>query len=940
MEGLGGPDGSRPSEARQFSARGRRNCLKGAVAAWVCAALLIPAFGRGDDAFSSAPAREDSSATEDAETTGEPESDVSEGTDAGADEERGDLNLLGQTDTSSGESRRNENVQFNLIDNNTLKDLSDRLGTTATLVEEFKVQRGYFGAEYGGSPSSPLHLSPPRISAIHGSLYESHNNSVFDARSFFQVGEVKPARENHYGFTLAAPLWRSAAFWVEGSQQKIRGSVNGNVLVPTLAERTPLTTDPALIPIVERFLGAYPFEAPNRTDIDDRLLNTNSPQVVDTDSATARLDQNWGGNNSLFLQYSFTLQDVKAFQLVAGQNPDTTIRSHEARITWSRVWSPATTAEVSVGFKRVASDLRPEPNAVEPFVSLGRLIESLGPSPTIPIDRAQNRFRYAAQWLHQRGPHQLTAGFELMRFQFNGTETNGHRSNVTFRSDFGRDFLTNLRMGTPTRLRIALGSTHRGFRNWEMQYYLGDEWRISSNLSLNFGLRYEPVTAPVEVNGLSDIPYGCDCNNLAPRFGFAYRLPEGWGVLRAAYGIHYGQIFPVTYGHARFNPPGNIRVVVSQPNLADPLGGRTFEDFNPDDRSSVFALSPDLVAPYSHQYNFSWDLALGDWVELQLGYVGSRSHKLFMLWFTNRAQVVPGIPQTTATVNDRRSDPSHCDIFHLINGSRGYYDAGRVSVALKNWKGLTLNGGYWFSKSMDTGTDYLNTLSSRDARKGRSQSEFGVQQDMKGLSNFDQPHSLLVQFSYDTPKLTTSRPASWLARAFGSWSCSSVVLAKSGTPFSIRSGSDGPGFGNVDGTGGDRPHVIDPGAARPHDWQPGYLPGPSARFGLPVYRPDRAGGQCRPQHLPQGAHRQRQCRPFEELASFLGEEPHLSSRIGEFPEYATVRRAFNPVDFPGLRTDHQHFERRAGLSFSSAIRFLKGTSALNEPGELPGNDLQ
>ena len=323
-------------------------------------------------------------------------------------------------------------------------------------------------------------------------------------------------------------------------------------------------------------------------------------------------------------------------------------------------------------------------------------------------------------------------------------------------------------------------------------------------------MRYEPVTAPVEVNGLSDIPYGCDCNNLAPRFGFAYRLPEGWGVLRAAYGIHYGQIFPVTYGHARFNPPGNIRVVVSQPNLADPLGGRTFEDFDPDDRSSVFALSPDLVAPYSHQYNFSWDLALGDWVELQLGYVGSRSHKLFMLWFTNRAQVVPGIPQTTATVNDRRSDPSYFDIFHLINGSRGYYDAGRVSVALKNWKGLTLNGGYWFSKSIDTGTDYLNTLSSRGARKGRSQSEFGVQQDMKGLSNFDQPHSLLVQFSYDTPKLTTSRPASWLARAFVSWSFSSVVLAKSGTPFSIRSGSDGPGFGNVDGTGGDRPHVIDP----------------------------------------------------------------------------------------------------------------------------------
>ena len=51
---------------------------------------------------------------------------------APAEQKRTDLNILGKTDTASGEARRNENVQFNLIDNNALKDLNLRLGTSAT----------------------------------------------------------------------------------------------------------------------------------------------------------------------------------------------------------------------------------------------------------------------------------------------------------------------------------------------------------------------------------------------------------------------------------------------------------------------------------------------------------------------------------------------------------------------------------------------------------------------------------------------------------------------------------------------------------------------------------------------------------------------------------------------------------------------------------------
>ena len=122
-----------------------------------------------------------------------------------------ELNLMGRTNTAAGESRRNENIHFNLVDNNALKELNVRLGTTATILE-FRPENGYFGAEYGNAPSGVLHLSPLKsvLDGWHGNAYELLQNSIFSARSFFQVGDVKPAHDNEYGFSAGGGLWRGA----------------------------------------------------------------------------------------------------------------------------------------------------------------------------------------------------------------------------------------------------------------------------------------------------------------------------------------------------------------------------------------------------------------------------------------------------------------------------------------------------------------------------------------------------------------------------------------------------------------------------------------------------------------------------------------------------------------------------------------------------------
>ncbi len=716
-----------------------------------------------------------------------------------------ELNLLGRTDSASGESRRNENIVFNLVDNNALKELNVRLGTTATIVQEFRVSQSYFGAEFGTPPASLFAGAGAPRRGFHGTAYAAHLNSATSARAFFQVGPVKPARDNDYGLSANLPLRSGTLLFVEAGQNRQRGSVNGNVLVPRADERTALAADPEARRMVERFLAAYPAEAPNRTDVNPRALNTNSPQSIDGSNARARFDQEVSRRDHLTMDYSLVLQKVDAFQFVAGQNPDTDTRAHKARILWSRQWSPSTVTEASLGYDRIRSYLRPEPNAVGPMVATSGL-ETLGPQGSIPIDRAHNLFRYAAQLRRSAGTHSWYAGGGFVRRQLNGIESDTHRGYYSFANDFGRSGITNLRMGIPSQYILSVGNVFRGFRGSDFQLFLGDTWRTSARMTLRYGIRYQPSLRPTEVNRRNVIPYGCDCNNVAPQLGWAYRLPGGFGLLRAGFGVQYGEIFPVTYSQVRFSPPGSVKLVAMAPNLIHPLTSPGADGKIPKTLGNLYLLDPELATPYSFQYNASWEPDWSSTWKIQLGYVGSRSPKLLIMWYENRGHVVPGIPQTTATINERRPNPDYAEIRWVLNGSRGYYDAARASLVLRAWHRFTVDASYWFSKAMDLGSSYTNTAADADTRISRSQSEYETHRDMKGLSSFDQTHAFLWHGSYQLP---ASERWGWFSRLARDWNLSAVALWKSGTPFTVVSGSDAPGYGNVDGNGNDRPNLLD-----------------------------------------------------------------------------------------------------------------------------------
>ncbi|MFN9892887.1 MAG: TonB-dependent receptor domain-containing protein [Acidobacteriota bacterium] len=686
------------------------------------------------------------------------------------------------------EAMRNENVAVYLIDTNAAKEANVRLGNRVQILTESPVEVSTFAGEQGNPPSAQPFLAPPaKIAARHGELYPRHQNSVFNARAFFQVGGVKPSRQNSFGGRLTGSLGPLGNLTVNLAQRAVRGMVNGNVLVPLLSERSPLTPDPAKRAWINRIFAAYPAEAPNRLDFDPRALNTNSPQRIDATDFDLRLDKRLAGND-LSAFYSRGHQQIDAFQLVAGQNPDTTLQNHTARLTWRRAPSSTLNLQAGITVQRNVSLLVSPPGAVGPRVRFGYQIEELGPDSTFPVDRAQNSFRYGFGGQKIMGRHTLTFGGDATRYQLNGIEANNLRGYYQFANNFGRTAIENLRYGDPTNYEITLGSVSRGFRNWSGQAYVALRSQLHPRLQLYLGLRYSPDGAPYEVNNREPIPYPCDCNNLAPRFSLAWRATNAW-TARAMYAVSFSPVPPVAYGQVRNNPPNAQYIFLQNPDLLNPL--TTATNFKP----SLHTLDPGLVSAYAHQYSLRLERRWTNNTQLRLGYIGSRSFKLPYAFVENRAVFVPGIAPTTGNIDQRRPDPSINELRRVVNAGTAWYDGAQAALDLPSRRGLLVSAVYTFGKGLDNGSDYTATAANKDMLNARPQSMFNMLADRKGLSNFDSTHAFSLQTVYDLPH---------------AFQLSGVGTLKTGTPLTLFIGSDAPGIGNVDGSGGERPNILDP----------------------------------------------------------------------------------------------------------------------------------
>ena len=692
-------------------------------------------------------------------------------------------------------AQRNQNIQINLIDNNALNERLGREGIQATPPRDFTAVRSDYASEFGGMGRNIDIVPLDRRNEYHGELYENLQNGMFNARTFFQVGSVQKAIRNQYGFSLGGPLVRDRlSFLVSSEETRQVGYVNGNVLVPLPSERVPRATDPATYALVARWLTVYPNQLPNRTEIDPRMLNTNTPQTIRNTGGNFRLD--WTISSSRRAAFRYALRDtfIDSFKFVAGQNPNQRFRPQDYNLSYEHDLSNRDVLRLGFNYLRQKSDLSIPPGAVGIYAGLARQIEDLGPKNEFPMHRVRNDFEYLALAAHTRDTHVVEWGGEIRRYQMNDLTSNEARGNFGYSNNFGRTAIENFLFGTASNYKVTIGNLYRGFRNTDAGVFVNDRWKVMDALTLNLGVRYEVVGAPSEVNGLTKFAYHSDRNNVAPRVGFSYTA--GATTVRGGYGIAFARIFPATFQGARFNPPNVQRIVVQNPDLVNPL-----KDWHPapgDQRSTVYLLDENLVTPYMSHYTLELERQIAG-TRVRTAYFGSRTLKLAQSNYTNRAARPEGIPVTSATINDRRPDQRYFGVVKVSNMGRAYFDALQVSAEKRSDGGMVLGGTYTWSKSIDTGTTFSNTQANNDEL--RPQVENGIIQDLKGASSFDVRHSMVI--TYTVP---LHLPTRWLS----GWTVSGTTLLRTGTPFTVEAGSDAPPLGNVDGEWQDRPSILDP----------------------------------------------------------------------------------------------------------------------------------
>jgi hypothetical protein len=731
-----------------------------------------------------------------------------------------------EVETVRGAEERNPNDFVIRLDTNSIKNELTRVGISPRLIQEFRVTSSYYGEQFGYT-LRPIPTTSARrpISDVHGAVYEFHQDNALNARPFFQVGGILPSRRNQYGFSFESPI-KKERLWFDFAWGQIKdsGFVNGDVQVPLASERTPRSSDPQMNAIIGALLKAFPVEVPNLPQVSLRHLNTNSFRDTSSTAFSWHVDYRSPSGDTLAIDHQFQDSTEEPFQFVAGQNPRTLSRPQSIGVNYSHAFSATTAGQIGLNYRRLAVQLLLTQRYLDlvpktllplgtPDVSIGEDVSQIGMvNRGMPRSRFENHYYLTPQITQTRGRQTIFAGGTVLHQWDTDVRSSNARGTIHFAADcistaggpcIPRSAVENFLAGTATRMSITRGNQHNGYRNWEYGFFVQDRVRLRPNFTLQGGLRYELQTVPHEVKDFFKLEYKTDANNFAPQIGFAWNPGSGQTVLRGGYGVAFGSITVGTFSRQASSTESVKSANINTPTLQDWVNPN-FESRSGGSRTSVNRIEPGTVLPYVQTYNVFVERELPWQSLLRAGYLGSRALKMLYGATLNTAVPVPGIPATSATVNQRRPDPRYSRIFTIMNASTAYFDGLQLAFAKRRSAGLNFEAVYSFSKSIDTAVgNFAETGSGDDA----SQTE-EIVSDVKAVSSFDTPHSFTINYSYALPRLGNG--ASWFAMLFRDWVVSGTTVFRSGTPFTVYTGSDSPGFGNVDGEEGDRPNIKNP----------------------------------------------------------------------------------------------------------------------------------
>lgn len=750
-----------------------------------------------------------------------------------------------------------------------------RLQSSLENVQEFRVDSNNYPAEFGTGTGGQISVvTKSGGNRFHGSVFEYLRNDALDAPNFFDniIGQKSKLRLNQFGGSIGGPIVKNKAFFFFSYEgYRLRGGVNSIEAVPGQASRicaAPLgsgsiacnATTAALIPA---------FRAPDAVvlrvgpDLFD-TVQRQATNVVDENSFAFRLDYKLNPRHSTYFRFFRDQANNSQPEGVTGRR--VLIRSIPQNGLWAlqSVLKPTLLNEFKVGYNGALSRINgiaPTFNGIDlSTLSLniagsvaGFALPGQGANAGVATPgglvransatngRAQPYTPYSLSFIDNlswtRGDHSFKFGGEVRAIRMWTDRVGG----TTYTWSSINNFLTNSLQSTQFLGDVSAPSPFFNGSSGQPQarqtYYIGyaqDEWKIKSNLTLSYGLRYEYYTPLREkdnrqilfdiVTGVLRDPSGdpliSSKTNFGPRLAMTWSPnPKATGffgggrtILRGGFGLYYGpgqtedQIQPIESNRISSTISGGSFPQDTNAIIANFVNNPNNRSYQPRAYASDYTI-PEKI----YQYTVSVQQELPYKVAFTAAFVGSQGRNLFLRSVANR--ILPGqttivdgtaLPTTFGVVNrtnvagqviavntirefsivsgSSSVQNPYAEIDYKTSGGDDSYKALQLSLTRRINTGVTLNSQYTFASS--TG----NTTGSNEARtaanNARALSDFDYD---SGSNNFDVRHTFNLSAVYDLPFGHGKRyDFGDVGNAvLGDWQVGTIVNARSGVPLEI-----------------------------------------------------------------------------------------------------------------------------------------------------------
>ena len=726
-------------------------------------------------------------------------------------------------------------------------------------VQEFTIQKNNFTAEYGNATGAVVSVvTKSGTNEFHGSAFEFLRNGAFNARNFFAARRDNLKR-SQFGATLGGPIVRNSAFFFFGYQgtrlstdpqltrqflptEAMRlgdfSSLSRTIVDPRTRQPFPGNRIPAdrLSPVSQALLRHIPVpgsltgerftgyrdqpsedEYTARGDVSvfgHRLSgryfrrNYSRPFSGNEQDLASMFAANVGRSTQPYAHWTFS--DVWVISPSVLNNATFAIRTRNTHNDWSSVNLPIDFAQAGVEGIAVK-----DPPSVYVNVS-GYFLARPGWNYK-KIDRDLH-FNDTLTWM--LGSHQLKIGGEYMHIKndiLNDFRTMG---NFDFNGSATGDPMADFMVGEVYQFWQG-GGEYKELVGHRAGVFVQDDWRATTNLTLNLGLRWEPFVpykdtlgrtqcfvpgvqstrfpnAPLGYLNAGDpgCPTGGFDNYMkafAPRFGFAYRPFGGRTVIRGGAGLFWNPQFTVLYNGFVNSAPFSPQITLNGVSFSNPYGSipnpfpQSFAPFDPPSNSTFVlplgqfgAFSSGFKPSYQESLNLTVEHEVVDGLIGRASYVGNLGRRLSYNYNPNYARYAPGA--TTGNTQARRPYRDFAAILIADAGSTSSYHGLQLSIERRFKRGINIEANYTWSKSIDE--------FSEDTTPGQS-SSIPIPFDRRAgraVSDFDTTHRFIASWVWALPRLETA-PA--VARhILGGWETAGIATLRSGLPFSVRSGGD------------------------------------------------------------------------------------------------------------------------------------------------------